>query len=297
LGFNNLISQYILGACRQLPRAAPGWLAVVGRLHTPPYARAKLLTTIPLRSPNTSKIAQKSSSIINRLPQLALLQTILRSMIKGSSILTSKLWFPPPEAADAEGLLAIGGDLSVERLLLAYRNGIFPWYDGNLPLWWNPDPRFVLFPEELYVSKTMKQVINREVFQFSHNQHFEEVIAHCETTQRPGQDGTWINEDVKDAYTELHRLGYAHSFESIQNGQLVGGLYGIKMGNIFFGESMFSHVSNASKAAFIQAVAYLRQQGVVMIDCQVHTPHLETLGACFISRVDFLEILKEQIPA
>eukprot|EP01035_Chromulina_nebulosa_P066510 gene66510-91050_t len=143
----------------------------------------------------------------------------------------------------------------------------------------------------------MKQVINRKQFQFSHNQHFEAVITNCEKTERPGQDGTWINDTVKESYTELHRLGYAHSFESLENRKLVGGLYGIKMGNIFFGESMFSHVSNASKAAFIMAVDYLRKQGVVLIDCQVHTPHLESLGACFISRADFLQILREQIPA
>jgi leucyl/phenylalanyl-tRNA--protein transferase len=217
-------------------------------------------------------------------------------MINGHHILTDKLWFPPADEADEEGLLAIGGDLSVERLLLAYRSGIFPWYIDDLPLWWNPDPRFVLAPSQLYVSKSMKQVLNRNIFEFAINQHFEEVIINCKTTTRPGQDGTWINDDVVEAFTELHRLGFAHSFESIQDGKVVGGLYGIRLGNIFFGESMFSHVSNASKAAFIQAVHHLQKDGVVLIDCQIHSEHLESLGAQFIPRSVFLQILQQHIP-
>jgi leucyl/phenylalanyl-tRNA--protein transferase len=217
-------------------------------------------------------------------------------MISGPSILTKKLWFPPAETADKEGLLAIGGDLSIERLLLAYRSGIFPWYDGPVPLWWNPDPRFVLFPDELYVSKSMQQVMKRKQFAFSTNRQFKEVIGACRTTPRLGQDGTWITEDVRQAYIQLHHLGYAHSFEAWENNQLAGGLYGIRLGKVFFGESMFSRVSNASKAAFIWAVQQLKKEGVVLIDCQVYTAHLESLGARFISRAEFLDLLETGIP-
>src|SRR6187431_15996 len=202
--------------------------------------------------------------------------------MNGPSILTKKIWFPPADTADEEGLLAIGGDLSVERLLLAYRSGIFPWYDGPVPLWWNPDPRFVLFPDELYVSKSMQQILKRKLFNFSVNRQFEEVISACKTTPRNGQDGTWITEEVREAYIKLHQLSHAHSFEAWQNDQLVGGLYGIKLGKIFFGESMFSRASNASKAAFIWAVEQLKKDGILLIDCQVYTAHLESLGARFI---------------
>lgn len=218
-------------------------------------------------------------------------------MISGPSILSKKIWFPPAETADEEGLLAIGGDLSVERLLLAYRSGIFPWYDGDVPLWWNPDPRFVLFPDDLYVSKSMQQVLKRKQFAFSRNQAFSEVINACKTASRRGQDGTWITPAIKEAYIHLHVLGHAHSFEAWQNNELVGGLYGIKIGKLFFGESMFSRVSNASKAAFIQAVQQLKAEGIQLIDCQVYTAHLESLGARFISRKHFLEILGELVEA
>ena len=210
-------------------------------------------------------------------------------------ILDDKLWFPPVTAADAEGLLAAGGDLRPERLLLAYRKGIFPWYEGDIPLWWSPDPRFVLFPDELYISKSMQQVLRKQVFQFSRNQCFAEVMAHCKTTPRPGQDGTWISPAMQDAYTQLHQMGHAISFEAWQQGKLVGGLYGVLLGKVFFGESMFSHVSNASKAAFMYAVQWLQQQGIVLIDCQVYTAHLESLGARFIDRKGFMEILKEYV--
>jgi len=201
-------------------------------------------------------------------------------------------WFPPPHLADADGLLAMGGDLSTERLLAAYRLGIFPWYADELPLWWHPDPRFVLFPNKLRISKSMQRVMQQQQFTFTHNQAFSAVMAACKTTPRKGQDGTWINEDVVKAYTTLHHMDLAHSFEAWQQGELVGGLYGVKMGTIFFGESMFSHMSNASKAAFIWAVKTQQQQGVQLIDCQVHTEHLESMGAEMIARTEFMEWLK-----
>src|SRR5580765_6092915 len=160
--------------------------------------------------------------------------------------LDRELVFPPPELAEPDGLLAIGGDLSVERLLLAYSSGIFPWYEGEDILWWSPEPRFVLFPEQLRVSKSMHQLIKKQAFEFTINKDFEQVIAHCKMIERKGQGGTWITREMKEAYTRLHRLGYAHSAEVWKGGELVGGLYGIRMGKMFFGESMFSKVSNAS---------------------------------------------------
>ncbi len=217
--------------------------------------------------------------------------------MKGPSILTDKFWFPPPGEADHEGLLAIGGDLKTERLLLAYRSGIFPWYDGKIPLWWHPDPRFVLFPDELNTSKSMHHVIKKNLFEYSRNKNFEEVISNCQKIFRHDQEGTWISREIITAYTQLHKMGYAHSFEAWQQDELVGGLYGIKMGNVFFGESMFSYVSNASKAAFIWAVDQLKKEGVTIIDCQVYTSHLESFGARFITRKQFLELLQENIPA
>lgn len=210
-------------------------------------------------------------------------------------ILTEKLWFPPAEDAMSDGLLAMGGDLSTERLLLAYKSGIFPWYDNDLPLWWHPNPRFILFPNEIIVSKSMKQLIKQKAFQFTTNTAFEAVINNCKTISRKDQDGTWINEDVKKAYCALHKIGVAHSAEVWSDGKLVGGLYGIRLGKIFFGESMFSKQSNASKYAFIQYVAILKKEGIVLIDCQVYTSHLESLGAKMIGRNEFMEILKSHI--
>lgn len=208
---------------------------------------------------------------------------------------SNELWFPPATDALDDGLLAIGADLSVERLLLAYRNGIFPWFDDDVPMWWCPDPRFVLYPDELNVSKSMKQVMKRGSFEFRINTSFDKVIANCKAVAREGQDGTWITNDVEAAYIQMHELGFAHSAEAWQDGKLVGGLYGIRMGNVFFGESMFSHVSNASKFAFIKYVELLKAEGVVLIDCQVYTEHLESLGARMIPRTMFLEILNRQI--
>ena len=194
-----------------------------------------------------------------------------------------------------DGLLAMGGDLSVERLLHAYRNGIFPWYEGDMPLWWCPDPRFILLPNKLFISKSMQQVMRKKQFHFTIDKSFADVIRNCKKVLRPGQQGTWITDEVEIAYNKLHALGHAHSAEAWLDGKLVGGLYGIKMGKIFFGESMYSHVSNASKFAFIQFVKKLKKEGVVLIDCQVYTSHLESLGAEMIDRNLFLKIVKENI--
>ena len=212
-------------------------------------------------------------------------------------ILDDTLWFPPVTEALDDGLLAVGGDLSVERLLLAYNSGIFPWYaEDEPPMWWSPDPRFVLFPDELKVSKSMKQVLKRNTFQFKMNTVFEQVINNCRMVFRAGQGGTWIGDDVVAAYTQLHKLGYAHSAEAWQDGELVGGLYGIWLGNAFFGESMFAHRSNASKFAFINMVELLQSRGVQLIDCQVYTEHLESLGAVMIDRNTFIKLINELNP-
>jgi leucyl/phenylalanyl-tRNA--protein transferase len=206
-------------------------------------------------------------------------------------ILSQKIWFPPIEDALEDGLLAIGGDLSVERLILAYQQGIFPWYDGDTPLWWSPNPRFVLYPAQLMVSKSMKQIIKKQQFEFKMNTAFSEVIKQCKNKVRTGQDGTWITDAVEIAYTQLHQMGIAISAEAWQDNQLVGGLYGIKMGQLFFGESMFSNQSNASKFAFIQLVNQLKNEGIVLIDCQIFTDHLASMGATMITRDQFKKYL------
>ena len=209
--------------------------------------------------------------------------------------LSKELVFPPVNLSEPDGLLAMGGDLSTERLLLAYRSGIFPWFDGDTPLWWCPDPRFVLFPEEINVSKSMKQLLKRNAFEFTVNKSFTAVINNCKATARKGQDSTWITNEVKAAYIQLHQLDYAHSAEAWLNNELVGGCYGIRLGNVFFGESMFSKVSNASKYAFISYVEQLKKENVQLIDCQVYTEHLESLGARMIERPLFLKLLDELI--
>jgi leucyl/phenylalanyl-tRNA---protein transferase len=211
-------------------------------------------------------------------------------------ILTNEIIFPAVELADEEGLLAIGGDLSTERLLLAYKKGIFPWYNEDEPIcWWSPDPRFVLFPQELKVSKSMQTVLNNGSFRFTINKAFDKVIANCKSVTRKGQDGTWIQPEVIDAYTTLHQLGFAVSAEAWAAGELVGGLYGVLLGNIFFGESMFSKKSNASKFAFINFVRHLQKQGIKLIDCQIYTSHLESLGARMIDRKLFSDLLSTNI--
>jgi len=205
----------------------------------------------------------------------------------------STLYFPPVNTANEEGLLAIGGDLSTERLLLAYRSGIFPWYSQGQPIiWWSPDPRFVLFPGELFVSKSMQKIIRQNKLRFSINTAFTGVIQNCKSISRKGQNGTWITSAIQKAYTKLHEEGYALSAETWLNNELVGGLYGVKIGNIFFGESMFSKISNASKFAFICLVRQLQKEGVLLIDCQVYTEHLESLGGVMIDRKDFIELVK-----
>lgn len=209
--------------------------------------------------------------------------------------LDDQLWFPPVSEALEDGLLAMGGDVSVDRLLLAYRNGIFPWYDDTVPLWWSPDPRFVLFPTKLKISKSMHQVFKKKQFQFRINTNFKSVIAACKSLQRKGQDGTWITDELERSFIQLHQMGHAHSAEAWMNDELVGGLYGIRMGPFFFGESMFSKVSNASKFAFISYVQTLKKEGLTLVDCQVHTEHLESLGAEMIPRERFIQLLKEQL--
>jgi leucyl/phenylalanyl-tRNA--protein transferase len=206
--------------------------------------------------------------------------------------LDNEIIFPPVHLAEPDGLLAVGGDLSTERLLLAYRQGIFPWYEGQHILWWCPNPRFILTPPTLKVSKSMKQLLKRDTFTFTINKAFPEVINNCKSIDRPGQSGTWITNQMKEAYIRLHKLGFAHSAEVWHNNELVGGLYGIRLGKVFFGESMFSKVSNASKYAFISYVQHLEQEGVQLIDCQVYTEHLESLGAHMISREDFVQLLQ-----
>ncbi|MBS1731127.1 MAG: leucyl/phenylalanyl-tRNA--protein transferase [Bacteroidetes bacterium] len=212
-------------------------------------------------------------------------------------ILDNKFWFPPVDSANDDGLLAMGGGLENDRLLLAYRQGIFPWYEGNIPLWWSPDPRFVLYPDQLHVSKSMKKIIEGNQFKFTINRNFPSVMKACKHIQRKDAAGTWINDALIDAFIELHNSGFAHSAEAWLDDELVGGLYGIRMGNIFFGESMFSKVSNASKYAFIKYVQLLQLQNIQLIDCQVYSDHLQSLGATFISRRNFLKILEDQIPA
>lgn len=209
--------------------------------------------------------------------------------------LDDKLVFPPVELAEPDGLLAMGGDLSPERLLLAYRNGIFPWYEGETILWWCPHPRFVLFPGELKVNKSIKPLLNRNEFEFTTNKAFARVIHHCKKTKRPGQEGTWITDEVEKAYTELHHAGYAHSAEVWKDGELAGGLYGIKLGKVFFGESMFSKHTNSSRFAFIKYIEQLKEEGIELIDCQVYTEYLESLGARMIPRPEFTELLKKFI--
>ncbi len=209
--------------------------------------------------------------------------------------LDDRIWFPPVTEALEDGLLAIGGDLSIERLLLAYRNGIFPWFDETPALWWSPDPRFVLVPDELYVSKSMQQVIKRKQFTFRTNTAFDQVIRHCKELKRKDQDGTWITTELEHSFNQLHQMGIAHAAEAWMDNELVGGLYGIRMGPFFFGESMFSKQSNASKFAFIQYVSLLQKEGVILIDCQVHTPHLESLGAKMIPREKFIQLLQQHL--
>jgi leucyl/phenylalanyl-tRNA--protein transferase len=210
-------------------------------------------------------------------------------------MLKTDLWFPDVEESTEEGIVAVGGDLSVERLILAYSKGIFPWYssDKSPILWWSPDPRFVLLPENLIVSKSMRPFFNQNKFQVTWDQNFEDVIKNCQKIDREDQLGTWITSKMLAAYIQLHKKGYAHSVEVWLDNELVGGLYGISLGKVFFGESMFAKVSNASKFGFISLVNQLKQKGFLLIDCQQETKHLESLGANAIKRKDFIDILND----
>ncbi|MFV0231042.1 leucyl/phenylalanyl-tRNA--protein transferase [Empedobacter falsenii] len=206
--------------------------------------------------------------------------------------LSTDLIFPDYDEVNAEGIITIGGDLSPERLILAYQKGIFPWFNEDDPIiWWFPHDRFVLFPENLHVSKSMKKVFRDQTFTYTENKAFREVITNCSEAYRKGQDGTWITTEMIEAYCKLHEMGIAKSIEVWQNDELVGGFYGIEMGNVFCGESMFAKVSNASKAGFIQFVAKYHKK-YELIDCQVYTQHLASLGAMEIPSDVFLEYLE-----
>lgn len=212
------------------------------------------------------------------------------------SILTGDRGFPPVERADPDGLLAVGGDLSVERLLQAYESGIFPWYAEGYPiLWWSPNPRYVLFPGRLKISASMARIVKSNRFTMTLDQDFVSVIDACRSVPRPGQEGTWITDEMVRAYVRLHEQGYAHSVETWHQGKLAGGLYGVSLGGAFFGESMFTRESNASKAALIRLVEHLLASGCSLIDCQVRTKHLDSLGAEPVPRSRFLELLAEAL--
>jgi leucyl/phenylalanyl-tRNA--protein transferase len=204
--------------------------------------------------------------------------------------------FPEINSADENGLLAVGGNLSFGTLMNAYTKGVFPWYSpGEIIQWFSPDPRFVLFPDKIKVSHSMRNVLNRHLFKFTVNKAFAQVIRHCRIARRPNDTGTWISDEIENAYFNLFEKGFAHSAEAWQNNELVGGLYGVLIGKVFFGESMFANKSNASKFAFLNWVNVLKKNGIALIDCQVYTPHLQSLGAEFISREAFNGLLKKWI--
>jgi leucyl/phenylalanyl-tRNA--protein transferase len=206
--------------------------------------------------------------------------------------------FPDPARAEADGLLAVGGDLSPRRLLAAYAAGIFPWYsDGSPILWWSPDPRLVLEPERLHVPRSLERTMRRGRYEVRADSDFARVIRACAATRRPGQDGTWLTAEMIDAYEELHRLGYAHSFEAWDGDGLAGGLYGVSLGAAFFGESMFAVRGDASKVAFVRAVRWLAGRGVRLVDCQVTTEHLVRFGARELPRAEFLARLRRALGA
>jgi leucyl/phenylalanyl-tRNA--protein transferase len=206
--------------------------------------------------------------------------------------------FPDPARAEPDGLLAVGGDLSPERLLLAYSSGIFPWYGDDSPiLWWSPDPRLVLEPARLHVSRSLERTIRRGRYRVTADEAFAEVIERCASRVRPEQHGTWITPEMRDAYIRLHDLGFAHSFEAWEGTELAGGLYGVSLGTAFFGESMFADRADASKVAFVRSVAWLAERSVDLIDCQVRTEHLVRLGAHEISRAAFLRRLSRALGA
>ncbi|GAA5091930.1 leucyl/phenylalanyl-tRNA--protein transferase [Chryseobacterium ginsengisoli] len=206
----------------------------------------------------------------------------------------NEISFPDPELYDGhEGIIAFGGDLSIDRIWFAYQLGIFPWYNPEEEiLWWCPDPRFVIFPNDLRVSKSMRKILNRNIFTFTENQNFKEVIKNCQQTSRKGQAGTWLSDELMETFIQLHKYGLAKSIEVWQDGKLVGGFYGLQIGKVFCGESMFAKVSNASKAGFIHFIETHKDE-LELIDCQSHTDHLESLGAKMIPKKEFLKILYE----
>jgi leucyl/phenylalanyl-tRNA--protein transferase len=206
------------------------------------------------------------------------------------------LIFPDPCFASDEGILAYGGDLSVNRIMQGYSKGIFPWFKETDPiLWWSPDPRFVLFLEDFHISKSLKKTINKNIYEVKFNSNFEQVIQNCAKVKRQGQDGTWITKSMCEAYLELHHSGFAHSFESYYNGELVGGGYGVSIGDIFCGESMFSLKNDASKVAFVSLVNRLKKNGFRLIDSQIYTKHLDSFGAKLIDRDNYLKLVKEAL--
>lgn len=207
-----------------------------------------------------------------------------------------ELNFPDPDEADDSGLLAVGGDLSIERLKLAYSNGIFPWYEEGMPiLWWSPDPRMVLFPKKMIISHSLKQVIKKNSFTITFDLEFEKVIDECSVTPRKEQEGTWITREMKSAYLRLHEAGFAHSVEAWLDNKLVGGLYGVSLGRAFFGESMFHKETNASKVALFHLVERLMEWEYEIIDAQVYTNHLESLGGELIPRDQYLRMLEKAL--
>lgn len=209
--------------------------------------------------------------------------------------LTDEIMFPNPEFAEEDGLLVVGGDLRWERLLLAYCNGIFPWYNDEDPiLWWCPKPRFIIKPNEVKISKSMKRVFNKGEFKITFDNDFQGVISKCKEL-RENKEGTWITDDMKEAYINLFNKGFASSVEVYKNEKLVGGLYGVKIGRCFFGESMFSTETNASKLALISMCKKLEREGYLFLDCQMHTNHLESMGGKFVSWEEFKEMLQQGI--
>ncbi len=211
-------------------------------------------------------------------------------------LLNDSLLFPDPRLADCDGLIAVGGDLRVERLILAYQNGIFPWYsEGNPIMWFSPDPRLIMFPDQLKVSRSLGKIIKSETFEVRFDTCFEDVIMKCATVSRKDQHATWITNDMVDAYIQMHNLGFAHSVETFQEGVLVGGLYGVSLGGAFFGESMFHLRANASKVALYKLAEKLKSWAFDFIDSQIPTSHMKSMGAREIGRDSFLHMLKRTL--
>ena len=209
-----------------------------------------------------------------------------------------RLWFPPVEDAPEDGLLAVGGDLSPQRLLLGYSRGIFPWYSENAPiLWWSPDPRCILPLDALRVPQRLRRRLRQGLFQMTCDVAFDAVVEHCACQPRPGQNGTWILPEMREAYGRLHGMGFAHSVETWRDGRLVGGIYGVALGRAFFGESMFHLEADASKAALLELVAHLRRWGFTLFDCQQETPHMLRWGAVAVPRSEFLRLLDDALHA